>query len=80
MIGDGDRLVAELLGRGIFRCHRRRQGLRRRRVGDADTFGNAEIEQLGRAACGNQDVGWFDIAVHDQALVRVRERSGHINQ
>src|SRR6516162_9779274 len=41
-------------------------------------LGDSKVEELGNSICGNQDVARFDIAVHDQVLVRVLHGIAHL--
>ena len=54
----------------------RKRGPRRVTVDAArvEQLGDAEIEQLGRAVAGHQDVARLDVAVDDETLVRVLDR------
>ena len=49
---------------------------RRRRV--LDELGEAEVEHLGEAGVGDDDVAGLDVAVHDAGGVRDRERIGNL--
>ena len=76
--GGRDHLAADLFRAGVFRRHQR-EAVRRGRVRLAakvgiEQLGDAEIEQLGRAVGGHQDVGGLDVAMDDQVLVRVLHR------
>ena len=51
---------------------------RRRGAVGGEQRGDAEVEQLGLAGGGDQDVGRLDVAVHDQALMRIREGGAHL--
>ena len=75
-VGGGvDRLAADLLRAGVLRrqharhgdCHLRRVHARLQHLRDA------EIEQLGRAVLGDQNVAGLQVAVDDQVLVRVEQ-------
>ena len=67
--GHGDRAAFDLLGRGVVG---RQQGLRLRgRAAVGYQAGDAEVEQLGVAVVGDQDVGGLEVAVHHQVAVRV---------
>ena len=53
------------------------QAHRRGAVG-GDQGGDAEVEQLGLAGGGDQDVGCLDVAIDDQALMRIRQGAAHL--
>ena len=66
------RLAADLLGRGVVRRHALHEGRCGVAVGGRiDDLGDAEIEQLGHAVHGDEDVRRFQVAMHDQAAVRM---------
>ena len=69
--GGGDVLAAGLLGAGVMRGHHRGQGDGgvARGMGELDDFGDAEIEELGLAVGGDEDVGGLDVAVDDAGVV-----------
>ena len=76
--GGGHRLAAHLLGAGVLGRHQLQpgRGRRQRLPGHLgiEQLGDAEVEQLGHAVLGDQDVGRLDVAVDDQVLVRVLHR------
>jgi hypothetical protein len=68
-------LTPHLLGRGELGRHRRHLGLGPLRAQAAgEQLGDAEIEQLGPAVGGHQDVRRLEIPVNDQVLVGVAHR------
>ena len=67
-------LTGDLLGLVHFGVMRRRPGaVARACAGELSNqqLRDAEVEQLGRAVGGHEDVGRLDVAMDDQALVRV---------
>ena len=67
--GGRDRLAAHLLGAGVLGREQVRPGAGGR-VGGAligEQLGDAEVQQLGRALLGHQDVRWLEVAVHESA-------------
>ena len=40
-------------------------------------LGQAEVDNLGDAVAGQEDVGGLQVAVHDPAAVGIRDRAGH---
>ncbi len=68
----GDRFAAQLLRGGVGRGQRWTEVARQRAVAPlADQLADAVVEQLGRAGVGDHDVAGLDVAMHQQALVRV---------
>ena len=76
-VGSGiDLLAPRLLGRHESGCSRRRAGASQTDV--ISGLGDAEVEDLGLAVLGDDDVRWFDISVHDAGLVGSFETSGDL--
>ncbi len=78
--GGGHLAAAHHFGTGVERRHHARLARRHRGVGGAALEGEArdtEVEQLHLAAVGDQDVAGLDVAMHDQAAVRVAHRVAH---
>jgi hypothetical protein len=71
-----------LLRAGVLRRERTPPGHRRGRVLalGMEHLGDAEVQQLGDAVGRDQDVEWLDVPVHDQMLVRVAHRPGHLKK
>ena len=67
----GQRLPAHVLGAGVGRRHRGEFGRLWRRVGVLQGACDAEVEQLGFAVAGDQDVVRLQVAMHDQVPVRL---------
>ena len=42
-----------------------------------EQLGNAEVQQLGDAGAGHQNVGRLQVAMHDEILMRVMHRGAH---
>ena len=75
------RLAANLLGADVVRRHHRAARAHRVESGQCVTvqqLGDSEIEQLGNAVRGHEDVSRLDVAVHDQVLMRVLHRVAHV--
>ena len=70
-----DTIAEDLLRRGIAQRERMHSGVGRLGVGVVEKFGDAEIEQLGRTIRRHQYIARFEIAMHDQVSVRVRDRT-----
>ena len=71
---------------GLVRCSSTRVAVRSRcssaihdlaRAGDH--LGQAEVQNLGVAALGHKDVGWFDVAVNDAGGVGRFKRIGNFD-
>jgi 3-oxoacyl-[acyl-carrier protein] reductase len=76
----GDRFASQLFGRGVCR---RQQAMTELRSGRSVVFElkqarNPEVDQLHLAARRDQDVVRLEVAVHDQAAVRVLDRAADI--
>ena len=70
---------ARILGRQqpvVHACQRQHRG----RIAGIEQLGDAEVEQLGRAFGGDQDVGRLEVAMHDQVLVRVLNRRADLQE
>ncbi len=66
--------AAELLGACVLRRHHLRTQLgRQERAVAFQQFGNAEVEQFRRTVGGHENVRWFDVAMNDEMLMRVRD-------
>jgi len=80
--GRGDGLAQNLLGTGVLGRHGPRFGHRQARgLGRMlwrEDLGDPEIQQLGHALGGHQDVAGFQIAVHHQILMGVMHRRAHL--
>jgi hypothetical protein len=72
-----------LLGAGIVEGKRRSGLAGNRRFDDTFTLQqlcDAEIEQANLTFIGHQNVGGLQVAMHDQATVRVRHGAGHLQE
>ncbi len=79
--GHGDRLAANLLGRGVTIGERTLAGpghSARSVTALIEQLRDAEVEQLHRAVVGHEDVVGLEIAVHDEVRVRVRDGREHL--
>ena len=66
----GHRLATDLLGRGVLRRHHPHAALGLV-VLAIHQLGDAEVEQLGLAVRGDQDIGRLEVAMDDEVLVGV---------
>ena len=83
-VGRGaDRLAEDLLRRGVVGRERAAGELGQFRLLGAAVFeqlGDAEVEQPHFARLGDEDVGGLQVAVHDQARVRMSDRARHLQE
>ena len=78
----GDALCEKLFGRGIQRRHGGAGALgeRGRRVGFTQQFGDAKVQQFHLPFGVDQNVRGFEVAVHDEVLVRVLDGREHLQE
>src|SRR5262249_35238971 len=76
-----DRLSTKLLGARIFGCEETRAGLcetrRRFRAFEWKQLCDTEVEKLGDAIGGHQNIRWLEIAMHNEMGMRVLYRVAH---
>ena len=76
----GDRLPPHLLGARVPERHGPQPQLREPGIGPSgiEQLGDAEIQQLGHAVAGDQDVAWFQIPVDHQVLMGEVDGRAHL--
>ncbi len=78
----GDRLAADLFGRGVVQGERAQAGagVVERLLGRVEQLGDAEVEQAHVVEWRDQDVRRLEVAVHDQVGVRVADRVADLQE
>ena len=78
--GGGDGPAADLLRAGACRREQPLVGRGQRRVRRVQQLRDAEVQQLGRAVGGDQQVGRLDVPVHHEVAVRMVDRLAHAQE